>query len=512
MGIMHRKRRPRIRDTFDHEHPVARVIRSLVPQDSEISEEARERMMVRLFALQRRMAQSQSPRYDSGVKTRLIPAVAVLVVAAIIAAVLLPVMLTGKKTTTLKLYARLESPTGKVKIKKPAGKWEIAENGEQVGEGTKIYTSDGALVSVVFPDGSRMRVTDGSGAALDHISKKSVTVKHISGSTYHRVHAGTHYVVSRGDVDALASDTAFSVDSRKPGHLEILSVENQVDVSIGSHQPIEVTEGEVMVVSTTKGQHAAKKAVSRERLADERLRASVESDAKEGYSTGVYEKLDVPLETKEEPTQSAPATSVSFSLGGTASDKSVSLQWKPLGTTVYEALVLLRSEQSEPKYPDDEIARYTDTSIISADDDGVEAGKTYQYRLAALDVSGAVAAYSNSVVISVPVTVSEPEAASVSLTAAAVTGDAVVKLGWSVSGATQFSGFVVERVVEKAPSGSETPAGTTTTRTIDSTNVYFTMLDKSVAAGYTYTYRVGLVVDGWVMVYSAPVTVEVPKP
>lgn len=507
---MRRKRRKRIKESFDRGHPVAMAIRSLAPPDSEISEAARERMMVRLFSLQRRMAQNQSPRYHSRIKYRLVPAVAVLVITAILAAVLLPMVLTGKKPVTSKQFASLASRTGKVEVMQPVGKWRSATRNEKLGEGYKIRTGAGAFASVVFPEGSIMRVTDSSEAALGPMSKKAVAVDHISGGTYHRVHSGTRYVVTRGDVAARAVGTAFSVENRSPGNLEILSVENQVEVAIGSHQPIKIAEGEVMVVSTARGESAVKRPVSRERLSDERLRASVASDAQEGYNTGVYEKLDVSLETKEAP-QSEPAASAPISLDGTASVKGVSLEWNSPQTTGYKALVLLRSEQSEPEYPGDEIARYADTSITSARDDGVEKGQTCQYRIAALNESDAIAAYSNTVVISVPDAGPEPEAVSVSLTATAVSGDTGVRLEWSVSGASRFSGFVVERVVEKAPSNSDTHVGSTTTRTIDSTNVYFTLLDKAVAADHTYTYRVGLVVDGAVMVYSAPVTVEIAK-
>jgi hypothetical protein len=510
-GIMRRKRRTRIRESFDRDHPVAGAIRSLVPPDSDISEEARERMMVRLFALQRRVTRGQSPLSRSRVKARLVPAVAALVVAAVLAAVLLPIFLMGNKPTTSESFARLESPTGEVQVMHPAGEWRNASAGEEVGDGCRIRTGAGALISVAFPEGSKMRVTDSSEAALGPISKKSIAVNHISGGTYHRVHTGTNYVVSRGDVAARAVGTAFSVESRDPENLEILTVESQVEVSIGSHEPIKVTEGEVIVVSTAEGKNAEKGPVSRERLADERLRASVESDAQEGYPTGVYESLDVPLETTEAP-QSAPTEPTSISLNGTSSAEVISLEWTSPATMVYGALVLLRSEQSEPQYPDDEIARYTDTPITSAEDEGVETGKTYQYRLAALDASGAVVSYSNTVVISVPETGPGPEAASLSLTATALQGDVGVRLEWSVSGATQFSGFLVERVVEEAPDGSDTPAGTTTTRPIESANVYFTLLDKAVAAGHTYVYRIGLVVDGAVMIYSEPVTLAIPKP
>jgi hypothetical protein len=170
-------------------------------------------------------------------------------------------------------------------------------------------------------------------------------------------------------------------------------------------------------------------------------------------------------------------------------------------------LVLLRSEVSEPVFPDHEIARYADTSIGSASDDSAARGRTYQYRLAALSESGEPIAYSNTLVMSVAAPASKPEPVSVNLSGTSRPGG--VSLEWSVAGASRFTGFVLERVVEKAPGGSPTPAGSTSSRRIDSRNVFFTFVDNSVAGGHTYTYRVGIVVDGAVMAYSKPVTLVV---
>jgi len=64
--------------------------------------------------------------------------------------------------------------------------------------------------------------------------------------------------------------------------------------------------------------------------------------------------------------------------------------------------------------------------------------------------------------------------------------------------------------VEKAPKASETPAGSVYVTRIDSNNVFYTYLDGDAALKHTYTYRVGLVVEGAVMIYSNRATVEVP--
>lgn len=496
-------------ESFDAANPVAEAIRSLMPSDSEMDAAARERMMGHLFSVQRRQTRQRDVRHRRRAHRALIPAVAVLLAICVLAAVLLPVFLRQSKPAPSNGYARLGSVSGKVEVKTSTGKWKSAGKGSRVGAGWSIRTGGGSLASVVFPGGSIMRMSDDSQAHLVSMTARSIEVEHVAGDTYHRVHPGTRYTVSNSGVQSRALGTAFNVDNRAGGNLEILSVEHAVEVAIGGHEPIKVSEGEVMLVSLKQGKRAVMQPVSRERLADRRLCASVERDAQAGYSTGIYGKLDVSLTSGQAPQSSPTAEPAPISLNGTADDKGVELDWTRNPDTGCVALVLLRSELSEPEFPGAEIARYTDTSISSATDDGVAPGHTYQYRIAALSGTGGVSAYSNTVVIPVD---SSPALEEVSITLSASPGPNGVTLEWGVSGATRFTGFIVERVVEKAPDGSDTPAGTTSTRTVDSTNVFFTFQDNSVLAGYSYTYRVGLVVDGAVMFYSAPRTVDVTKP
>lgn len=499
--------RRRIRESFDRDDRTAGALRSLVPPDRDISPERYDRILGHLLQIQRRRA-AGSARVRLVPPLRrviLVPAVALLVALAVLAAVLLPMMAGDDKPTPSGLTARLEDLSGRVELKAPDEKWREASGAETAGEGWAIRTGERSSVSVSFPDGSLMRVTDDSKAVLESIETSAVEVDHVSGETYHRTSTGSSYTVNTEDIASEAAGAAFNVGSRVPGELEILSVQQNVSVAIGKHDPIEVTEGEVMIISTAQAKTAVKQPVSRERLADERLRASVEMDAEAGYPTGIYENLDVPLNSapieEEQPVETG-----TLEMSGGVSETGVTLEWGVSPSAEFDALSLLRSEQSEPVYPDSEIALYTNTSIASATDSGAEKGRTYQYRLAAL-ASGEVTAYSNTVVISVPAAAQEPAPASISLEASA--GDKGVTLEWSVNGAARFNGFLLERTVQSAPGGSQTPAGTVSTRRVETTNVFFTFQDSSTTADHVYSYRVGLIVDGAVMVYSNPAAVEV---
>jgi hypothetical protein len=495
-----------VEESFDAGHPAAEAIRALLPPESAMSDEARERLMGHVLSIQRRASRERASRGRSRSRVAFAGAAAVLVIAAVLAAVLVP-LLAGNKPAAAAQLAKLDSLSGRVEVAPPSGAWRAATRGARLREGWKVRTGAGALASVAFSEGSIMRVTDGSEAALGRMSRRSVSIEHISGSTYHRVQAGTRYLVSNRDVSTRAVGTAFNVDNRAPGSLEILSVEHQVDVAIRSHKAIRVTEGEEIVVSTAQDRRAVKKPVSRERLNDDRLRQSVQKDAQAGFGTGIYAKLDVPLSASQPP---GPVTSLPISLSGGSSEKGVSLEWALSPGVDCRTLVLLRSELAEPSYPSSEVSRYSSVSMTSATDDSVGAGRTYQYRLVALGADGGPVAYSNTVVITVPEPGAKLEPASVTLSSAARASG--IGLEWSVSGASRFDGFVVERLVEKAPGGSSTPAGTTTTRNVDSTNVFFTLLDDAVSAGHTYRYRIGVVIGGAVMVYSNPVTVEFAGP
>lgn len=487
-------------DGIDAGNRAAEAVRSLIPPDVPMEPGARERVMSRALAAAREDA-LPAPR-RSFARAVVAPAVALVIVAAVIVGALLPVFLGGGSDAPSALAATIEDRAGEVELKSEGAGWRDAPPGAELRAGVGLRTGEGSSASVRFPDGSVMRVGDASEAKVMSLGRGSVGVSHVSGGTYHRVRPGTDYVVSSRDVSSRALGTAFNVDSRQPGNIEILCVESSVEVAILSHEPIEVAEGQVMTVSTRRDRRAEKAPVSRERLLDERLCANVRSDAEAGFSTGIYSELDLPLDAPAEQT----AAERPIELRGSATGKVVALEWSVSEKLEQSALVLLRSELSEPAYPAGEIARYADTSINSGTDGSVSPGKTYQYRIAALSPDGEVAGYSNTLVIPVKGESDKVPPASISLRAASAAGG--VTLDWSVSKMEKFSGFVLERTVQKAPAGSETPGGTVSTRRIETSSVFYTYKDDTAAAGHAYTYRVGLVVDGAVLLYSAPVTAE----
>jgi len=492
--------RKRYVEGVDSGHPVAEALSGLCPPDSEMNPEARERMMDRLFFVQRSIPPEKEKRGAFRWRYALVPAAALALTAVLVLVVLFSAV---QKSVPRKRFASITERDGYVEVLKPEGGWRRAGEGERLEVGCRVRSGPRSYASVAFPEGSVMRLTDGTEARIKSLGLRSVEVEHVKGGTYHRVRKGTEYTVANADVSLRALGTAFNVENRVPKQLEIVTVENAVEVEVGRHEPIKVSQGEVMVVAMTGEKKAEKQPVSRERLEEERLYTSAKKDAEAGNPRGIYKELDV---TTEQEAQS-PQPKLVISLGAAASETGVSLNWGVSGEGEYDALALLRSETSAPAFPADEISRYSDISMTSATDNSLLQEHTYQYRLAAIK-GPALVSYSNTVVLTVPKPQPKPESASVSLIAKA--GANGVLLEWSVTGASRFDGFVVERVVEKAPPGSATPTGSSSVKRIASSDVLYSYADSSVAAGHTYSYRVGLVVDGSVMVYSKTAAVEVP--
>jgi hypothetical protein len=265
-------------EEFDADDPMARAMRSLVPPDAPMDPQSRDYMMGHLFSIQRRLSR-QRDRHPEPQRLRpaLVPAIAILVVLAVMAAVMLPVFLGGRGGAPVQQaqVARFGSIAGKVLVLAPGGKWRAASARDRIGQGWRVRTASGGKASVDFGDQSIMRVTESSEARIARLGSREISVEHVSGGTYHRVHKGTRYTVFNSDVASHALGTAFNIENRVPGHLEILTVESAVEVAIGSHGPIKVAQGEVMTVSMSEDKKADKQPVSRERLQDERLMASV---------------------------------------------------------------------------------------------------------------------------------------------------------------------------------------------------------------------------------------------
>lgn len=490
-------------------HLAARWMVTLAPR-AKLDRESLDRIKTNAFEARAAALRSGIPGRIPGPSHRgvALGAAAVLVALVVALCVSIPLMRqTGVRSPAVAPgYGVIGSTEGTAQVRDALATWHAARPGMRIESGSAIRTASGNAM-VVFEDGSMMRVTDGSEAKVEAVGRDSVKVEHIKGGTYHRVQKGTSYTVVNGAVALHALGTAFNVENRVPDNLEIVMVENAVEVDIGKHGPLKVAEGEVMVVSHDE-KKADKQPVSRERLEEKRLLGSAQQDARAGYSTGVYQKLEVsltkPPEQPEQPEQ--PGQPLKLELSGNGVESGALLSWSGSAGT-YGSLVLLRSEKAAPAYPADEIARYSDTSITSAKDDSAKQGNTYQYRLAALKTVGADPIYSNTIVLTIPDADSSPRQASIKLVATPAARS--VSLEWSVSGTSIFDGYVLERTVEGAPPGSSAPGGRVDVKRLESKNILYSYTDDEVLPGHKYSYRVGLVVDGTAMVYSDRVSVEV---
>ena len=107
-----------------------------------------------------------------------------------------------------------------------------------------------------------------------------------------------------------------------------------------------------MTVSMSQDKKADKQPVSRERLQDGRLMANVRQDEQAGFSTGIYETVDVTGTPPATPAGTEPTQPPTVQLQGDVSDSGATLTWAMSGAADYHDLVLLRSEGAEPVYPD----------------------------------------------------------------------------------------------------------------------------------------------------------------
>lgn len=497
---MHRRRTAGKGQVLSHKerearHPVSALIREVMPPEVSLSADSRRRMLQGMEqACYRRALGCRCPK-------RLWPAVVagVLVAIAALAGLALAIPF-NRSPEPAAPRATIAFYHGRVEFREPGAGWAPVETGLQLTPGITLRTSTGAAAGVEFPDGSLARVTDESEIEIRGFSESSVDLYHVSGGTYHRTSEGSQYLVASGELSARAAGGAFNLENRVPGCIEVLSVRNEVEVEIGKHRPVKVDQGEVLVLAVAE-KKADRQPVSRERLKDERLVASVQEDAREGHSTGIYERVSL-VDSKDRADVEEPVTlaELSLELRGSGSPAGAALNWSviedvPGGSDMI--LALLRSGDSEPVYPDNEIAVYLSPSITSARDDGIVPGQAYQYRLVAV-IEGKAAAYSNTLIISTRLP--EPEEPSIELEASVVEGG--VLLEWSVAGAARFDGYLVERKVVRGPGDSSTPAGTVTMLEINSSGPLESHTDTSVRKGHSYSYRVAVLVDGMTVAQS----------
>ena len=114
-----------IYEGFDEQVPMARAIRSLLPEDSRMDTDARERMMGHLLSVQRAASRGKAARTPA--RRALLPALAVFLVLVISAAVLLPTFLLGKKTPKAQPhYASFEKLVGDVQVRTTGASWKKA--------------------------------------------------------------------------------------------------------------------------------------------------------------------------------------------------------------------------------------------------------------------------------------------------------------------------------------------------------------------------------------------------
>ncbi len=509
-------------EKIDNDHPTAEILRSLFPSIVVMRPRAYDELLSKIYLLYEKKMRQKSKEltmiengeeYSRVLKVKRSRKLAFAFLSLVLIAILLVTFTLAyprrKKAPVYALSATVCLQLGSFQIREPGSSWRNISQGENVSPFSRIRTGENSLGALMFPNGSIIRLSDRSEAQVMAIQSDAVRIKHIRGSTYHRASPKSVYIVESRDVTAKGSDTAFTFENPTPDNLEILSVFKIVDVEIGNHPPIPIYEGEVMVISLSGRRKAEKIAVSKEKLEDPRLSESVRMDAENGYPTGIYEKLDVPVlasgASMEEKAQILSENN-HIQLKGVTVGCANSFEWFVSPDVEYDFLALLRKEGSVPVYPDDEIARYYDPSISGAIDNGVTIGKTYQYCLVGVR-GGEPVVSSNTVVITMTAPQEAPRKAKLELVASQTEGG--VLLEWSLNGVSSFWGYVVEKTLRTREKEQPRGAGSVQTYTVKSSDILDSFLDRDVQPGGVYVYRIGLIVEDSVILYSRSVEISV---
>jgi len=313
-------------------------------------------------------------------------------------------------------------------FKERDAKWVEIKSGEILNEGDKIKTNAASKATILFDDGSLVRLDANTEIVIEKIQKTEIKIAETKGSTYNRVAKadGRNYMVSSNGVDATALGTAFLFDvSGKEVAVTMIESKTKVDFDKGTQ---EVAQGEKVKINVDK-KEIKKENLDKAKLVKQQFVAwNKTEDEKEKYEMGIFEgaekaeTTDAVEKTAEEKSESSVVNSITLSGTG------ASVSWKVDGTSA-SGFKLVWSKNAEPAYPTrsgDKYLYYTDPATRSGKLTAFSGTGTYYVRVCEY-LGGACGKYSNQITVKLEAAEEKTEPA---------VSDAVKSISLSVSGAT----------------------------------------------------------------------------
>ena len=499
------------------ESRMIRVFNYLRPEVKPMRPSTEEAIIQKVLAIQRSKLEGQSAGERKKARGRtwapkiLVPA-AVATLAAVL--IILVLTLTGQQAVPPSRYVATIAPEGKIRVSFDGDIWHTLEGGKELTEGYQVRTLHDSRAYIHFEDGSRARLDRDSSLALVALEEEKVELEHAWGSSYHRVQKGTGYVVAVSDVSVTAKGTAFNITKTHDEKIEVLTVEDEVEVTVAKRGKLTVAQGQELVVSEAD-EETEVKAIPLEKLEEEWLLTSMKEDVEAGYDPGVYADVGISLEEEvhpeetetttppgetREPEQEPSPAEIRVELSGRVVENYTVLHWSVSSSTGFDSIAVLRSEGRAPVYPGDKLFEFPGSTTISCADTQVTAGHTYNYQVTLL--SGSVPDISSNIFA---VTVPDPRSLVVK---AEASGDTVL-LSWNLTSPQQFNAYVVCRSEVTSHPVSPPHPGDASIR-LNTNQESFDYRDNTVISGKTYHYRIALVSGDAVLFYSGPVTVALP--
>ncbi|MBU1132264.1 FecR domain-containing protein [Patescibacteria group bacterium] len=275
----------------------------------------------------------------------------IVILGAVIAAVIGTLGITGNLNfggnsiapptqRSAELHGELVYATGEV-YKRSAENWIKVEAGEIISEKDSLKTNGASRATVLFDDGSIVRLTESSEIEINEIQKESIIINVRQGEIYNRVAKidNRTFQVFSGDVLSTALGTAF-LFGVGTDEVMIRVVESKVKVVFDRGEQ-EIVQGEKLKISSA-AKELKKESMDKVALSqDDFVSWNKVEDEKLNHDLGILNELE--KNSNGEQTASA-VNSINLSVTGTKAE------WTFEGTSA-KGFKVVWSKNQEPKYP-----------------------------------------------------------------------------------------------------------------------------------------------------------------
>lgn len=344
--------------------------------------------------------------------------------------------------TKTQLKAQVTYLTGTAWRMENGRKVQLLEE-DVVNEGTTVVTDATTRIVFEFDDGSIIRLGDNTTITLSQLSSSQILLDENKGILYARVNKDENhkFTVKAGKYTIDSLGTAFSVENDAEVKVKVFDSKVKVSDSTNATAETEVKANQ----QWQETEKTVKELATAEISGDKFLAWNTEKDKDEDKT----EKTEptVTLTPKSTPTPTEQTTG-SIKLEGHSTDNGVYLKWSTDNLSEAKGFKVVKSLDSNPKYPGSYYTYFEGTDIKSFTWE-ITDGKAWHFRVCQYLEDGTCGKYSNEITVTAPKSDDDTtdesddsgDVKSIDLSISK-SGDNAVKLEWDTEGKSDL-GFKV---------------------------------------------------------------------